>query len=143
MVEKHMQSFFGRYLQTHLPGQNEVYELKMTSGTSIPFNSIKDHQVENLQRAERGDFYHRITDQPVSYYGSKARFSIQKPFDCLSMTKSKAYVVVWFYKPRQEKVFIKMRIEDYLRMKEHAKRKSFTEEMALEVGSTISMASVK
>jgi len=143
VVEKHMQSIFGKYLKEHLPQQNEVYELKMTSGTSIPFNAVREHQVENLQKAEEKDFYHRITDQPVSYYGSKARFTLRKPFDCLSMAKSKAYVVVWFYKPRKEKVFIKMRIEDFLRMKKYAKRKSFTEEMALEAGKPISMASVR
>ena len=143
MVEKHMQSIFGKYLKAHLPQQNEVYELKMTSGTSIPFKAVREHQVENLRVAEEKDFYHKIADQPVSYgIGSKYRFTIPKPFDCLSMTKSKAYVVVWFYKPRKEKVFIKMRIKDFLEMKKYAKRKSFTEEMALQAGEPISMASV-
>jgi penicillin-binding protein-related factor A (putative recombinase) len=141
MREANMQTLFGQYLKEHLPEQNEVYELKMTSGNSIPFDAVKDHQVENLRKAEEKDFYHRIADQPV-FYGMKRRFTIQKPFDCLSMTKSKAYVVVWFYKPRKKKVFIKMRIEDFLRMKKYSKRKSFTEEMALKVGKPIPLTSV-
>ena len=136
-----MQTLFGQYLKEHLPQQNEVYELKMTSGNSIPFDAVKNHQIENLQRAEEKDFYHRITDQPV-FYGMKRRFTIQKPFDCLSMTKAKGYVVVWFYRPREKKVFIKMRVEDFLRMKKYSKRKSFTEDMALKAGKPIPLTSV-
>lgn len=144
MVESGMQTIFGKYLKAHLPQQNEVYELKMTSGISIPFSAVRKHQVENLQKVEAGEFYYKIPDQPVSYgIGSKYRFNIPKPFDCLSVVDAKAYVVVWFYKPRKEKVFIKMRIKDFLEMKKYSKRKSFTEEMALQAGKPISMASVR
>lgn len=137
MTEKDMQRFFGVYLKKHPPQQNEVYELKMTSGKSIPFKAVQEHQIENLLMAERGTYYHRITDQPI-YYGSNRRFTIQKPFDCLSITESRAYIVVWFYKPRQHKIFIKIRVNDFLKMREGAERKSFTEEMALETGEPIS-----
>jgi hypothetical protein len=51
--------------------------------------------------------------------------------------KIKGYVVIWFYQPRKEKQFIKMRIGNFLKMKEVSKRKSFTEKMALEAGGTL------
>ncbi len=131
-----MQNFFGKHLKQNPPEQNEVYELKITSGTSIPFKAVQDHQVDALMEADRGSFYHRITDQPV-FGGMSTRFHVRKPFDCMSLSKSKAYVVVWFYKPRKPKVFIKIRINHFIVMKEFADRKSLTEEMALDVGERI------
>ena len=41
-----------------------------------------------------------------------------------------------------KKVFIKMRVKDFLRMKKYSRRKSFTEDMALEVGEPIFLTSV-
>ncbi len=129
-------------MEKYPPKQNEVYELKMTSGTSIPFKAVAGHQVDNLLKAELGSFYYRLADQPWGY-NPKFRFTLQKPFDCLSMSKSLAYVVVWFYKPRKPKVFIKIRINDFIEMRDQVDRKSFTEEMALSVGETVALTIAK
>jgi hypothetical protein len=136
MNEGDMQRMFGKYLEENLPDGNEVYELKFTSGKSIPFNKVKKHQIENLEEAETGGFYHRIKDEPWGYT-RKHRFTLKKPFDCLAMPKARGYIVVWFYHPRAPKKFIKIRLKDYLIMKENAGRKSFTEEMAMEHASRI------
>jgi len=131
MKEANMQKFFADYLQEHLPESNEVYELKMTSGNSIRFDAVKEHQIENLQKAEQGTFYYRIIDQPW-IAERKWAFQLKKPFDCFCIAKSKAYIVVWFYVPRTPKKFIKIKIHDFLQMKKYSERKSFTEDMAID-----------
>ena len=123
-----MQTFFGKYLLKCFPKETEVYELKFTSGKSIRFDALKKHQREALRKADRKGLYHKITDQPWGY-NQKFRFTSKKPFDCF-FVKCKAYVVVWFYNPREQKRFYKIRIYDFLMMETLAKRKSFTEEMA-------------
>lgn len=131
MTERNMQTFFGNYIKCNLPEKSEAYELKFTKGTSIPFTSIKEHQEDALLEVEGEGLYHRITDQPWMK-DRPFTFTRKKPFDCLVLANAEGYVVIWFYKPRQPKRFIKMRVKDFMRMKENSKRKSFTEEMAVE-----------
>ena len=122
-----MQTYFGNYLKSNPPEKTEVYELKICKGHALPFDAVKEHQIKGLLEAETG-LYHKITDFPI-FAGSKARFNRPKPFDCICFNKAKSYVVVWFYIPRTKKVFYKIRVKDFLRLKETAGRKSFTEEM--------------
>lgn len=138
MNERNMQTFFGKYLQDNLPKESEAYELKFTKGGAIPFSQIKEHQLDSLKSAEDEGLYHKITDQPW-LPDRPYSYTLKKPFDCFALAKAKGYVVVWFYKPREPKRFIKMRIKDFMRMRKYAKRKSFTEEMALGVGEEISI----
>ncbi len=133
MTEAQMQTFFRNYMQNSPPKETEVYEFKIVKGNSLPFSQVKDHQLEALLKAERKGFYYKIPDQPV-FYGSRRRFITQKPFDAFYIDECKSYVVVWFYKPRETKIFIKIRVGNFLRMRLEAKRKSFTEEMALKYG---------
>jgi len=128
MKESQMQTFFTKWMAINKPDDSEAYELKITSGNAIRFDAVKPHQIENLLKAEEGSFFHRIIDQPV-FYGSGTRFTIQKPFDCLLMSKAKSFVVVWFYVPRTRKVFYKIPVKKFLQMEKEAERKSFTEEM--------------
>jgi len=122
-----MQTLFGKYLLNNPPKESAVYELKFTPGKSIRFDALKGHQREGLRKAERGGFYHKITDQPW-IKNRPYTYTLKKPFDCF-FVKCKAYVVVWFYKPRKLKRFYRIRITDFLMMETLAKRKSFTEEM--------------
>ena len=131
MKESNMQTMWGKYLKEYPPEKTEVYELKICKGTSIPFDRIPSHQIEALQSVSRW-LYHKLTDAPI-YYGMQTRFQKPKPFDCFCIVKSEGFLVVWFYKPRQPKRFIKIKIDDFLKMKEHSKRKSMTEAMALEI----------
>lgn len=131
MTERDMQVLFGKYMETHSPKESEVYELKICKQSPLPFASLKQHQIEALLRAEMGALYHKITDQP--WMSTKWSYTLKKPFDCFCLVKVKAYVVIWFYKPRQPKQFIKMRIGNFLKLKMTSGRMSFTEKMALEV----------
>jgi hypothetical protein len=135
MTEKNMQTFFGKYLQKNLPVSTEVYELKICKGKSLPFNMVKDHQIEGLLKAETG-LYHKITDFPM-FAGSKIRFNRPKPFDCICFNKASSFIIIWFYIPRAKKVFYKIKIKDFLKCKETAERKSITEEMASKIGTQI------
>ena len=130
-----MQTFFGKHLKENPPKETEVYELKICKGTSLPFDSVKQHQVEGLLEARTG-LYHKITDFPI-FAGSKARFNRPKPFDCIVFNQTVGYVVVWFYKPRQKKIFYKIPIKQYLKLKKEATRKSFTEEMIQDISKKI------
>jgi hypothetical protein len=133
MREAQMQVFFGNYVKKNPPYQSEVYELKLSRGSSLAFDQIKEHQINALLQCENGSFYHKISDPPV-FYGQNTRFNVKRPFDCFIVTRVKAFIVVWFYKARQEKYFIKIRIKKFLEMKAATARKSFTEEMALVFG---------
>jgi len=136
MKERNMQTFFGKYVKSNPPKENEAYELKFTSGVSLPFASIPEHQIESLLKVEDGWLYHRITDQPWIKDRPYA-YTLKKPFDCLCMVNAKGFVVVWFYKPRRSKRFIKIRIKDFILLRDNSKRKSFTEAMALEIADSV------
>jgi hypothetical protein len=98
-----------------------VYELKICKGSSLPFNAVKDHQIKGLLEAETG-LYHKITDFPI-FAGNKMRFNHPKPWDCAMFNKTIGYVVVWFYKPRQPKIFHKIAIKDFLKLKNGVSQK--------------------
>lgn len=123
-----MQTLFGRHLLENLPRETRVYELKFTAGKSIRFDALSEHQREAMRQAEGVGLYHKITDQPI-FHGKRTRFHPRKPFDCF-FAKCRAYVVVWFYKPRKPKRFYAIRIRDFLAMEASSERKSFTEDMA-------------
>ena len=135
MKEANMQTLLGKYLKENPSKKTEVYELKICKGTSLPFNAIKDHQIQGLLGSATG-LYHKITDFPI-FAGSKARFNRPKPFDCICFNEVIGYVVVWFYKPRQKKIFYKIPIKTFLRLKKKSIRKSFTEAMLLDISEQI------
>lgn len=128
-----MQTFWTKHIKISPPEKSEVWELKYTKGTSIPFDAVQEHQITALMAAKWSGLYHKLTDPPI-FPGMKTRFNVKRPFDCMFIKMVEAYVVVWFYKPRQPKVFIKIDVEDFIALKHKAGRKSFTEEMALKVG---------
>ena len=137
MNERRMQGFFGEFIIKNPPEESEVYELKFSREKSLAFSSVADHQVNALLAVEKRGLYHRITDQPW-IKDRPYSYTLKKPFDCFFLKNPcKAYVVIWFYKARQPKKFIKVRIEDFLRLKDICGRKSFTEPMILEVASGI------
>lgn len=137
MKESNFQTLFGKWLKVNPPKQTEVYELKFVNterSRALPFNNVPDHQIKGLLAAEDSGLYHKITDFPM-FAGSRVRFNRPKPFDCASFNKAPAFVVVWFYKPRQPKLFYKIPIKRFLDLRDKADRKSMTEEMASKVAS--------
>lgn len=127
-----MQLFFKKHLQQNPPEVSEAYELKICRGTSLPFDSLQENQVQSLMAVTHG-LYHKISDPPV-FYGQQTRYNLPRPFDCFYLTGVQGYVVVWFYKPRAVKIFIKIKIQDWMKEKRESDRKSLTEERAKTIG---------
>jgi hypothetical protein len=102
MKEKDFQTKFTNWVHEQRFGTTTVWELKICKGPSMPFKQVADHQIKGLQDAKRGGLYHKISDSPVSWQ-TRTRFTKPKPFDCLLINNASAFVVLWFYKPRQAK----------------------------------------
>lgn len=130
-----MQTLFGKYIRSHKFSHSAVFELKICKGTSLPFDSVKDHQIEALQRATGRGLYHRLTDQP--WLEDRPAFTLQKPFDCFYLTGVLAFVVVWFYHPNKPKKFIFIPVSTWLDERDNCGRKSLTELRAREIGTEV------
>lgn len=131
-----MQTFWTNHVKKSPPEESEVWELKFTKQRSIRFDAVQDHQIEGLLEAKKHGLYHKISDQPWGY-NPKFRFTSKKPFDCLFVKDVNSYVLLWFYKPRQPKVFIKIDIDTFIRERDNSDRKSLTEERAMEIGESV------
>ncbi|HUT85363.1 MAG TPA: hypothetical protein VMW66_00840 [Elusimicrobiales bacterium] len=112
-----------------------VFELKFCKGKSLPFNALAEHQEKALLAVSGDGLFHKITDQPV-FANSGVRFTRPKPFDCFFLSQTMAYVVIMFWIPRKKKSVYYVKIEDWIRMRDKATRKSATEEMVFK-SSTI------
>lgn len=133
MKESQMQMLFGKFIKSTKRNHSAVFELKICKGSSLPFNAVKNHQILALQQANSTGLYHKLTDQPW-ITDRPNPFTLQKPFDCFFLMNVKAYVVIWFYKPRKTKKFIFITIEDYIYESINSTRKSLTEDRAKEIG---------
>ena len=132
MKEKNFQTMFSKWIKgKNLP--TTAWELKIVKLKSMPFDAVKEHQVKALLDARFCGLYHKINDAP---WGGKMRFTTPKPFDCFNIAEAEAYVVIWFYHPRQKKEMIWIDINDFVDEKDTSKRKSLTEERAKEIGMT-------
>jgi len=97
-----------------------VFELKITKSKSLPFTAVQPHQARSLRAAKRGRLIYKIPDVGLG----------QKPFDCFHLYQTKAFVVVFFYRPRQYNKFYLIDIDDFCNLKDSCGRKSLTEAMA-------------
>lgn len=93
-----MQTLFGKYLREQKQEGSFTYELKLIKKGNFRFKQVQESQVEALQWSLNG-FYYKIPDM-----AAKNGFSGSKPFDCLWMKASEAYVVPCFYLPRKYKI---------------------------------------
>lgn len=134
MKEKDFQVLFGKYLKENPPNKTEVYELKICKQKSMPFDRVNPHQIEALEQAQKGNLYHKISDTGFPMpQKTKMRFAIPKPFDCLNIFRANAYIVIWFYKPRQPKEFIFIDVRSFRSEAWKSERKSLTEKRAKEI----------
>lgn len=136
MREADMQTLFRKHIQTRFPSSSEVYELKICKGSSLPFSALQKHQELALVNAETTGLFHKLTDPPI-FYGGKTRFNAPRPFDCMALVQVKAFVVIWFYKPRAKKIAIKIPIQNFITEREQSSRKSLTEARAHAIGELI------
>jgi len=130
MKEKDVQRLFGKQNKVH-----GVFELKLCKGKSLSFDSVADHQIKALTKVEGSEgLYHKISDSPVSWQ-KNMRFTKEKPFDCLFLKDTPAYVVVVFYVPSKKKTAYYIPVHEFVNMRHAVEngllgekpRKSFTE----------------
>jgi penicillin-binding protein-related factor A (putative recombinase) len=138
MTERNMQTIFSKWMKKQTFTCTAVFELKIVKNKSWPFSNLQEHQEMALKNAKSEiGLYHRLTDQPWIKDRLNA-FTYKKPFDCLYITNSKAFVVFWFYKPRQKKMFLFVDIDRLIELKNKCERKSATEEMLKNIASLTS-----
>lgn len=131
MREKDMAVLWGKYIKSHPPKRLETYEMKFTKKKRISFDAVAEHQIFYLDHSFKG-LYYKIPDM-----ASADGYSAKKPFDSLWMVGAEPFVVVWFYKPRQKKVFHKIQLNEFLLLKLNNSFKSFTEEDLIGHSETI------
>jgi len=124
--EKDFQLKFTRWAKANIQETCAV-ELKLAKGVSLPFNSVADHQIINLLSAHRRTLVFKIPD--VGYD--------LKPFDCFVLAQVKAYIAILFHVKRGDNEFYMIPIEDFVRFRDNAARKSITKEEAKSIASII------
>ena len=95
-----------------------VFELKIEKTKAMRFDKVKKHQIDALLLAKNDWFFHKISDSPI-FYNMQTRFTTQKPFDCFFLVGVNAYVVIWFYHPRQEKKWLFIDIDDFITARDY------------------------
>lgn len=107
-----------------------AFELKIVKGTSIPTNSVSEHQVDSLYNIfhRRGLFY-KIPDPPI-FKMAKTRFNIPRPFDCFYLNGIPAYIVLGWYFPRSHWDVCYIHVTTFIKYKEQSQRKSLTLDIA-------------
>lgn len=123
MKEKNFQSRFSKWLKYRYQG-TACFELKITKTSSIPFNDVKEHQLNALLNAKHNHIEFKIPDDSIG----------QKPFDCFRLEKVPSYVVIQYYRHGQDE-FIMIDIDDFIKEIEISPRKSLTEDRAKEIGT--------
>jgi hypothetical protein len=124
MKEKDFQTRFSQFIAYNLD-KSTAFELKITHKNSIPFRCLPEHQARNLLSAKHGQLCYKPPD-----------LGLQNPLDMMCIKGGDAYVVVMFYK-RGVKHFYYIDIDVWLHEDKTSKRRSLTEERAIEIASDI------
>ena len=92
------------------------------------FRQVPEHQIYGLQQAKLGQ-YVKLQDM-----AARNGFANRKPYDCLWVKTSNAWIVVFFYHPRKKKKFYAIEVKDFIKLKKTWKRKSIREEELMPTG---------
>lgn len=112
--EAAFQTRFNKWLREHYKGSG-VFELKQTQTESIPFVSVKEHQLLGLLSAKHGTLVHKISDQTQGY----------KPFDSFILRNTPAFIVI-----KYPQGFVIIDVDIFISEATKSERKSLTYERA-------------
>jgi hypothetical protein len=135
MKESNFQQKFYEWIKDNQPELSAAYELKICKSSSIPFDSVKEHQIEKLRQVKQKGLYHKISDVPFGH-ANGFRFHKPKPFDCL-FVRGDAWIVILFYKPRKKKEALFIDVDKFVEESKTVTRKSLTEARAREIADNI------
>ena len=99
MKEKDLQCLFRNWLKANWKS-SAAFELKICKTDRFNLKCIAEHQIANLKLVNEGLFFFKLAD-----------LGLQNPWDCFTLYKEEAYLVLFFYKPRQPKKFYLIPIE--------------------------------
>lgn len=117
MKEKDLQSMFGNWLKANKK-ITAGWELKICKTNRFSLSNIASHQISNLELTNKDLLYYKFPD-----------LGLQNIYDCVSLYKESAYVVIFYYQPRKPKNFYAINITAIIGLIDDGK-KSLTEEDA-------------
>lgn len=126
MTERKFQSLFTKWLKANAPW-SAAYELKLTNTSRLPYRSVQEHQIQALRRAKLEVLAFKISDMALGY----------KPFDCFSLVKAGAYIVVMFFEPRKRHMCYMIDVEQWVEHQASSGKKSITEKECASLGRSI------
>lgn len=103
--EKEFQREFGKWLK-HNWTASSAFELKVVRTPNFYISHIKPHQITGLKVAKDSLLYWKIADSD----------SVSKPFDCFTLCRVKAYIVLIWLK-RANKTFYIIPIDKIIKLK--------------------------
>lgn len=114
--EANFQTRFNHYLK-HVYKQTGAFELKQTTTAALPFSALETHQEAALLQVAGGSFVYKIPD-----------CGYQNPFDCFSLERCDAFVVVYYALSGK---FYAIAVDEFIHERDHrSERKSLTEDRA-------------
>lgn len=116
--EANFQTLLRHYLKANPFLYACAMELKQTTTDSLPFSSVKEHQIHALLACKQGQFLYKIPDDSIG----------TKPFDMVYLTQCPAYIVI-----RYPKAFYFIDVETFILEDRRSKRRSLTSTRAAQI----------
>lgn len=82
--------------------------------------------------------YYKISDSPI-FAGMNTKYTASKPFDCLWIKATEAFVCICWYIPRKQKNLYLIPINKWIKLKETHPKKSIHEIDVTGISSTIKL----
>ena len=119
--EANFTTHFKKWLETH-PMESAVFELKQSQTDSMPFNAVKEHQINALKCATIPGAYllYKIPDDSRG----------QKPCDLVYFNDARAFVVI-----KYPQGFVGITIFNFIAEREISTRKSLLYSRAVDIAS--------
>ena len=127
MNEAKFQTLFNKWAQ-HNMKKTFVFELKFTEKDNLPYNAVKEHQIDHLSIFNKTGYAYKIPD-----------LGNRNPFDGYFTYRVPAYIVIMFYQKGKNE-FVMIDIDEWIKQLSYSQvaghRKSITEKEAKQIGKT-------
>lgn len=120
-------TLFLKYSKLFL-NESFAFEAKICKEQSLPFDTVKDHQISSLYQVKHGTFNFKIPDA-----------GFQNPYDGFQFKMGKAYVILFWYQHRDDKRFTMIDIDMFCEEKRTSDRKSLSYERSCEIGKCLEL----
>jgi len=114
-----------KWMKKYFPVPRFPYELKASTGKTVPFSKFQDQQIPSLERAWRSCHAHKMTDASLGI----------KPYDGFVYCESDAYVGIMYEMPQNQTECYFIHIEHVLKIKQN--KRSITKDDAIKYGIKI------